>query len=239
MPNWLTKATGGSARESSDAPQEFQLTCECSEQHTGQRKARPQRIICQSCGTALFVLPKNVYPALKVRSATKKKRGRKLTRSGPPTGRRLPSANQMSASIRSGVIGAAGGLGRGVGSAATAARRRMSTSAASAGRAVRSSLTPFRVVVIGMALMLLATAVVALRSRSLETARKTLRTESAAGQASLTEEDRRRRTRSLCTGRRRCRPAGNRRRPVARGAAVLSRDARHDEPRCRLAVRHA
>ena len=116
MPNWLTKATGALSRQAEEEPQTFQVTCECREQHTGQRKSRPQRIICQTCGAALFVLPKNVYPPVKARAARSGSRKPKRV-DGPPTGPGLPTAQEMAASVQQGVVGAASGISRGIGAA--------------------------------------------------------------------------------------------------------------------------
>lgn len=52
-----------SQSDSSGEPQPFDLVCECQVRHSGLRRKSHQRIICRSCGAALFVLPRNVYPA--------------------------------------------------------------------------------------------------------------------------------------------------------------------------------
>lgn len=62
MAGWLTRlAFPGSGAP--DAPQPFQVTCECGLDHSGLRRKTSQQIICRTCGAALFVLPKNVYPS--------------------------------------------------------------------------------------------------------------------------------------------------------------------------------
>ncbi|MEZ6057621.1 MAG: hypothetical protein R3C01_13050 [Planctomycetaceae bacterium] len=62
MAGWLSRLAlpGGGA---SDAPQPFQITCECGLDHSGLRRKTSQQLVCRNCGAALFVLPKNVYPA--------------------------------------------------------------------------------------------------------------------------------------------------------------------------------
>ena len=188
MPNWLTKATGALSRQAEEEPQTFQVTCECSERHSGQRKSRPQRIICQTCGAALFVLPKNVYPPVKDRPA--RKNNRKPRRSdGPPTGPGVPTAQEMASSVRKGVAGAAGGVRRGMGAAGAAVRRKTTSAVTGTVQAVREFFTPFRIVVAGIVVMLLTTGYLAVRSHSHELARVRLRDELEAGQQSLAEDD--------------------------------------------------
>jgi hypothetical protein len=190
MPNWLIKATGGAARDGRDAPQTFQLTCECSERHTGQRLGRPQRIICQKCGSALFVLPRNSYPAIKSSSAASKSRKRRRKAAPVPSiGPALPSAHDVANSMRRGVAGAAGSVSSGLHSAANGTWNWIIGLFAAVVRAVYGFCTPFRLIVMGIALVLLATAAVAVRSHRMESARQTLRSELEAGQTALSEAD--------------------------------------------------
>lgn len=192
MPNWLTKATGGAARDARDTPQTFQLSCECSERHTGQRLNRPQRIICQRCGSALFVLPRNTYPAIKTRPVSTRKRKRRRDAAPAPVpsiGPNLPSANQLATSVRLGMVGAAGGVGRGLHTAARGTRNWIASTIATLGQTIRGFCTPFRLVVMAMALVLLATGAVAIRTRMIESARETLRNELEAGQTALNGAD--------------------------------------------------
>jgi hypothetical protein len=190
MPNWLTKATGGAARDARDAPQTFQLTCECSERHTGQRLGRPQRIVCQRCGSALFVLPRNTYPAIKSRpdGGRSRKRRRKAA-PVPSIGPALPSASDLATSIRRGVALSAGSVGSGLHNAARGTRNWIVGLLAALTRSIRDFCTPFRLIVMGIALVLLATAAVAVRSHRMESARQTLRSELEAGEAALSEAD--------------------------------------------------
>ena len=61
MAKWLPgfrSAGGATANE----PQPFELICECSQRHSGVRRSGHQRIVCKTCGTSLFVLPRDPYP---------------------------------------------------------------------------------------------------------------------------------------------------------------------------------
>jgi len=62
MSGWLSRLTSSGAA-AADEPQPFQVNCECGVGHSGLRRKVSQRIICRTCGSALFVLPKNIYPA--------------------------------------------------------------------------------------------------------------------------------------------------------------------------------
>ncbi len=63
MANWFGSSTSVFKGRAPEAPQPFEIDCECGQRHTGLRRQQHQRIICRSCGTALFILPKDVYPA--------------------------------------------------------------------------------------------------------------------------------------------------------------------------------
>lgn len=57
---------------------EFAIVCSCGQPHAGQRRRRHQQILCKECGTALFVLPLDVYP--RPTAGGKKRRGKKSGR---------------------------------------------------------------------------------------------------------------------------------------------------------------
>jgi hypothetical protein len=62
MSGWLSKATGALRGEAPETPQPFESLCECGVRHTGLRRRKSQRLVCRSCGTSLFVLPRDAYP---------------------------------------------------------------------------------------------------------------------------------------------------------------------------------
>ncbi len=184
MANWLTKATGVLSREAPEVPQPFLLTCECGSTHQGQRKTRAQRIICQTCGTALFVLPRNVYPALKPRNA--KRKGRKSDRTNPDRqvfdGERTRRAGAGAQQF----VQAIGGSVRG---AISSVVTRIVGTIAAVLAWVRSQITPFRTVIVGVVTLLVATGAFTMRSRGLEHARESLRVELAAGEEALKADE--------------------------------------------------
>jgi hypothetical protein len=180
MVNWLTKAS----RQTVDAPQEFQLTCECGQAHRGQRKSKPQRIICQACGAALFVLPRNVYPVLKPLKPKHKRRKGRAGRGDEP-----PSMRSLAGDVGRTAAGAARGIGRSLHSAGGALRRRTGDAARQLWAAVRAQLTPFRLVLCGIIALLLATLAWTVQAHRLEQAREILRTELDAGEEALRAED--------------------------------------------------
>jgi hypothetical protein len=65
MSKWFSKAANVFKANAEEIPHPFELTCECSVRHAGLRKRAPQRIVCRECGTSLFVLPRDAYPAPK------------------------------------------------------------------------------------------------------------------------------------------------------------------------------
>lgn len=65
MDNWFSKAANVFRREKDEQPLPFQLTCECGQDHVGLRRNRHQHVVCKSCGSSVFVLARDVYPAPK------------------------------------------------------------------------------------------------------------------------------------------------------------------------------
>lgn len=188
MVKWLAKASGALARETDDRPQPFQLTCECGQLHQGQRKSAPQRIICQTCGTALFVLPRSVYPELKPSKPKKKRRANDVdgsTSSG--RGRKLSSRGGGGATQYFEAIGS--GVRRGIGGTADAVTKRVSRVVNGTLSWIRSLFTPFRIVIATVAALLIATGIWTAHSRGLEAARETLRVEFTAGEEAMKAED--------------------------------------------------
>lgn len=62
MSGWFSNAKNALSRPEPETPQRFQLDCECGQAHSGLRRQRHQRLVCKSCGRALFILPRDVYP---------------------------------------------------------------------------------------------------------------------------------------------------------------------------------
>ena len=64
MPAWFSKLKSATRlrRSMQEAPIPLQLMCQCGKMVNGHRMKRYQQVICRDCGEALFVLPKNVYP---------------------------------------------------------------------------------------------------------------------------------------------------------------------------------
>ncbi len=83
MNEWFSKASNVFKRDVSETPQPFEVHCECGQQHTGIRRSRHQHIVCKSCGSSLFVLPRDVYPPPHIpkTSPNKKKRRKSATKS--------------------------------------------------------------------------------------------------------------------------------------------------------------
>lgn len=183
MPNWLAKASGAVSRETDDQPQEFQLSCECGQLHRGHRKSKSQRIICQTCGAALFVLPRNVYPTIKPQTP-KRRRKKSARRPGE-----LPSISRGVRGVGRGTATAARALGRSIRSTGQSVERGVAQRATAAATFLRAQLTPFRLVLLGIVVMLAVTAAWTVHSRRLERAREILRVEFSAGEEALRKED--------------------------------------------------
>ncbi|MCA9075237.1 MAG: hypothetical protein KDA93_09410 [Planctomycetaceae bacterium] len=188
MVKWLAKVSGARSRESDDVPQPFQLNCECGQLHQGQRKSGPQRIICQTCGTALFVLPRSVYPDLKPSKSKKKRRSNDDDGFASPSRGTKPSSQGGGGTTRY-VEAIGSGIRQGVGGATNAVTSRISRTYHGILSWIRSLFTPFRIVIATVVMLLIATGVWAIHSRQLDAARETLRVEFTAGEDAIKADD--------------------------------------------------
>lgn len=64
MANWLSRATDAFRKPPPVAPEPFTVRCDCGGTVSGVRVASHQRPACSSCGRQVFVLPANVYPTV-------------------------------------------------------------------------------------------------------------------------------------------------------------------------------
>ncbi len=64
MANWLSRATDAFRKPPPVAPEPFTVRCDCGGTVSGLRVASPQRPACPSCGRQVFILPTNVYPSV-------------------------------------------------------------------------------------------------------------------------------------------------------------------------------
>ncbi|MGE4001591.1 MAG: hypothetical protein AB7I48_15365, partial [Planctomycetaceae bacterium] len=172
------------SRATEEVPQEFLLSCECGQVHQGLRRSKPQRIICQTCGSALFVLPRNLYPVLKPQLRKRRRRKSSSTRRGE-----LPSLGTFTRRIGRGTAAVAGVTGQAFSSAGLSVKRWIANRIAAFVRLMRSQLTPFRLVLAGIIAVLGGTAYWTVQTRYLDAARQTLREEFAAGESALAAED--------------------------------------------------
>lgn len=204
MSGWLA-GFRSSEPDASAEPQPFELVCECSVRHTGMRRKGHQRIVCRTCGAALYVSPRNPYPASSVPKPAKKSRPRTkpvddddeprnaFAPAGPrrksrhqrrreeesePGADPLRSAAELAAARVAGMVGAAGSAGR-------ATVRRVSQSSRSAAAGVWNFWTPLRLTGLGIAVVLTAIALWTVHARRVEQAAHRLNPAIEAGLAAL------------------------------------------------------
>ena len=182
MSNWLGKATAALTREPDGAPPSFAVTCECGQQHEGLRKSRSQRIICQTCGTPLFVLPRDAYPP----PAPRKKNRR---RSGPPKGPQLPPVADLVAVVLHSSTKAAVRVGSSVQRRGRAAQSSMIVTSKRLMSWFRSQLTPFRIVLTFVAATIAVTSMWSRHTWTLEQASRAYQAESEQAQQALEAGD--------------------------------------------------
>lgn len=163
MSGWLSKATGALRGDSPEEPQPFETLCECGVRHSGLRRRKPQRLVCRSCGTSLFVLPRNVYPTPTAPPPPRPKPRKKRKKPSPPVtqvGQRVfqqatESVAKASAKVGRGAADAGLGFGARVAAFITG---------------FIALWTPFRLIVLGVVVLCAITAAVTLLSDRSETA---------------------------------------------------------------------
>ncbi|MEX0704288.1 MAG: hypothetical protein WD069_19465 [Planctomycetales bacterium] len=181
MSGWLAKAPFLS-RPAAGPPGPYSLTCGCGQLVEGMRTAVAQDVACPVCGARLYVLPRSVYPPA----------GGAPARPAPPD-----RTTHREKRERGGVVEPpARGAGRAVrrtlsswkdrtGDAVARARRRGRELAAERSGAARRAVTPFRLVVLAVAGVLVVTGWWMWRQRALERAEATLRESLQRGTAAL------------------------------------------------------
>lgn len=173
MSEWLTRATEALRGEKEPEPQPFEIDCECGTHHGGFRRRRHQRIICRSCGTALFVLAYDSYPPPLAPQPRKKK---KQKRSARASARHKSDNVTAQAAVDAGRVLATKAV-RGVSEASA----RMATRTTDTGRGLWQRTvataqtvvrfwTPFRIVLLCIVLAVGVTALLTMRSGANEAA---------------------------------------------------------------------
>jgi hypothetical protein len=189
MSGWLAKASGALRGDAPETPQPFEVLCECGMRHSGVRRRKPQRIVCRSCGTALFILPRDPYPipsAPAPKRKKKRKRGRRQAAPRVPVRKRLQEAGGEAAHK------AAAGVKR--------ASSRAAQGAAAVGVGIWTHLaayvcgfigmwTPFRLVAAAIVLFALATFAWTFRSRTQEQAIVDLKAADEAARVALVAQN--------------------------------------------------
>lgn len=172
MSGWLTKAAGKLRGEQPDVPVPFESECQCGVRHSGLRRRKPQRIICRSCGSALFVLPRDSYPTPTAPPPKPKKKRRKNSVAEAEA----PARFQQ---VATNVFQTSGQLGR--------------SAAASAGSRLRiwvlafaAIWTPLRLILLGCVAICAATVLYVLSSDRSEQAVMDLKSANEAARKALT-----------------------------------------------------
>ena len=162
MPAWLTKAKN--ARRTSKAAQPFEIPCACGAAVRGRRTQLWQIVKCPDCGGRVFVLPADVYP----RPASQP--GKKQPGATGSAADEAPPRRRWRTRVREAAVGGGRALGKGAGWSL---------------RRVRSQLTPFRIVVLGIVAAVGVTLYVVALMRARDQARVVLQNTPARAIAAL------------------------------------------------------
>jgi hypothetical protein len=178
MSGWLTKATGALRGEPPEQPIPFESVCQCGVRHSGLRRRKPQRIICRSCGSALFVLPRDSYPTPAAPPPRPKKKRKQGARgeTEPPAGFQQVATN---------VFQASGQIGRSAANAGVSVGTRLRTWLL----AFLALWTPLRLVLAGCLVICGLTVLFVLSSDRSEQAVMDLKVANEAARTALDEHD--------------------------------------------------
>lgn len=178
MSGWLTKAKGALRGDQPEQPVPFEAVCQCGVQHSGLRRRKPQRIICRSCGTALFVLPRDSYPPPTAPPPRPKKKRKKGAGGDPET----PAGLQQ---VATNVFQASGKIGRSAANAGVSVGTRLRTWIV----AFAALWTPFRLILAGCLTVCALTVLFVLSSDWSEQAVMDLKVANEAARKALDEHE--------------------------------------------------
>jgi hypothetical protein len=167
MPKWLSTATKSLRKREPEAREPFELRCVCGQVLTGERRATHQELACPTCSERLFALPCDVYPRLRVPAEPQRK-----TKTVATTTKSQPGERGVATSEDEPLVQVKAGKLR--------KRRRFRLS---------QLVTPFRLVILAVVLVLGGTGYWFYYSRSLAQAESTLRTAEESGIAALEAGD--------------------------------------------------
>jgi hypothetical protein len=180
MANWFGNSTSLFKGRAPESPQPFEIDCECGQRHSGLRRQQHQRIICRACGTALFILPKDVYPASS--EAIPDTRGKAF--SVEIDDGEIAAAQQHTADATTKQRSATVKPGQPKSSGAAASKSSRAATPLPAPKAVRKEqekdkprgriLTPLRIVLVTMVAMIAVTLFSVVQSHRIEDARRRL-----------------------------------------------------------------
>ncbi len=193
MPSWLTKAKAAFKSPEPKPPEPFRMVCVCGEILDGVRGEREQRLTCSRCGYEMFVLPESVYPAPDLPSSPLRK---KIV---PPQKRKAEAPAEEETAENA---GPADEIKLAPPQQKTAEPEKRSPGVESQTidvdhlrgirdlrPASRKIITPFRLLLIGIIVVVSITGYAVVHSRNLDRAQLVLAEESKLGRAALDEEN--------------------------------------------------
>uniref|UniRef100_A0A7C4LKE2 Uncharacterized protein n=1 Tax=Schlesneria paludicola TaxID=360056 RepID=A0A7C4LKE2_9PLAN len=171
---WFQKAAGGLGRRTSP-PQPFALTCDCGAAVKGNRSDTPQLPSCPVCGAVHFVLPASPYPLPE--SLRREWSGAAAPAAAEPKPKPIsPRKENAEALPRTRPVDAPPPTPLGVRLSRAITR-------------LRAALTPLRLIVLGLALILAVTGVATYRNVQLDWARTRLQPAIDEGLAAFRERE--------------------------------------------------
>jgi hypothetical protein len=180
MAKWLTDAVaafrGGTVHE----PQTFAVRCACGKTVSGERDDSPQLVGCPGCKSVLFVLPKCVYPIPKKPPAP-----RVQASAPPPAAEESPRAKASQPRARRPT--ATSPLKKEAAQPKTVVTAPVPSPFDRA--PPRRIVTPIRMVLLGLAVVVVSTTGWMIHLRSLRQAEQTVRDAVRLGEAAIKEED--------------------------------------------------
>lgn len=179
MPGWLTTAANVFRKQAPAPVQTYSVRCGCGRVAEGTRTDSAQETVCPACRSSLFIFPASVYPALQAPPPKPKKNTpvrQSPAKGGTARGKTTPGA-------------AAPTKGRTQALSPRAGERQPQTAEPAGPKRHRKLVSPLRVVLASLVLVVMGTVWWLFHLRALDRARETIATAPRVAEEALQEGD--------------------------------------------------
>ena len=189
MSGWMARAQATFGRKAEEAPVSFEITCSCGCLAAGTRAPVHQRVLCDQCHRWLFVLPVNPYPVPVVKQRRRKQKA-KRAKTQTPVGDATPRTAKSDTEPISQSVAEPAARGEPLSRRlADSAQRTVGAAARVVPRWRKKLLTPFRLVLLGIVIVVAGTAFSVWHRARLDEAERTWQVAREKGRTALKAGD--------------------------------------------------